>query len=1135
MFVAWAATGNVRAADAAAPGNGNDGNGLPLEAEREIRFETDRVTWLSLDVAPDGERFVLEVLGDLYTLPIAGGDAVPLTTGMAFDSQPAFSPDGTLVTFVSDRDGVEGVWVVNADGSDPRKITGSGDRLEFASPSFSPDGSHVVVSRSTWGLRTFELWAYAVAGGKGVQLTKAKAKASTPISQRHNALGANYAPDGRYLYYARKNGGFGYNLRFPQWQIARRDLVEGTEDVLTTAQGSAVRPVLSPDGQLLVYGTRYKQQTGLRLRNLVTGADRWLAYPVTHDDQESRFTRDLLPGYAFSPDGEAVFVPVDGRIRRISVADGASVEIPMRIEVAQALGPRLHFPYRIGVGPVKSRMIRDPDLSPDGTKLAFSAFTRIHVHDFETGDTTAVTRDGVAAFHPAWSADGRHLLYVTWDSSGGHVWRVRTNGRSPRQLTRTAGYYTDPVFSADGERIVALRSSSYERRKREFDFGAPVATELIWLPAGGGEPSSVRQARGLTSPHMGPDASRIYAYLTPGLFSSGTGGLVSMRYDGTDQQTIVRAKGPGIYSAEKPVPADAIRLSPDGRHALIQHANQLHVAALLSSHLRGLDVSIKSPSIPLAQLTDVGVDFFGWRGDTIFWTVGNSVYRRPLASVEFVAADDADAEDDDAETADEDDDNGVPHGVDASERVVADDGQTRAATDANDEAAQPDTIAEQHTSVTSEVIEVYRARYAPSGVVALVGATVLTMEAAAGASEPARMPPDGAVIDEATVVIEDDRILAVGEADTVDVPEGARIIDVSGDFIVPGYVDTHAHFRPSRRVLDLSNASFLANLAYGVTTGLDVQPATIDLLVYQDLVDAGLMTGPRVLSTGPGIFNNNDFESADHARAVLRRYREHYRVRNLKSYIAGSRKQRQWIAMAARELELMPTTEGSLDMKLDLTHVIDGFSGNEHNFPVVNLFEDTVQLVARSRLAYTPTLLVSYGGPWAETWFYTRENPHDDPKLNRYTPYDMIARRTLRTAWFHEDEYVFEALAEHAARIVRAGGQVGVGAHGQLQGLGYHWEMWALASGGMTPWETLRAATRQGAEIVGIDRDIGTVSGGKLADLLVLSANPLDDIRNTARIRHVVKGGIVYDAETLDQIWPEEKRLPDQWWWHEGP
>ncbi len=893
---------------------------------------------------------------------------------MAFASQPRVSPDGERVTFVSDRDGGENVWTIGADGNAAQKLSEGGKLVQFASPDFSPDGSHVIVSRTTWGLGTFELWAYHVDGGKGVQITEAKTNGNTAIAQRSNALGAIYSEDARYLYYARKNGGFGYNLTFPLWQIARRDLQSGDEDYLTQAQGSAFRPALSPDGRSLVYGTRFEQQTGLRRRDLETGKDEWLIYPVERDEQESRFTRDLLPGYAFTPDGEALIYTYQGKIRRQNLNDDSNHDIPFTAKVSQSLGARLYFPNRLGLGPVKARLLMGPELSPDGSKLAFSAFMQLHVYDFASAEIDTISPAGVSAFHPTWSPDGREIGFVSWANHGGHVWRVRANGRGkPKRLTETAGYYSDPAWSPDGERIFALRASSYDRLYRELDFGAPIGLYLVWFSSTGGAAELVVPSRGFRKPHFGPEADRIYLYQ-----GGGASGLTSIRFDGTDRRSHLTVKGPGIYGAEEDVAAADVRISPDGRHTLIHHANQLYVARLLNPFLQNLELSISDPSLPLARLTDIGADFFGWNQDSdgMFWSVGHEIYRRPLASVVF--------------------------------RSVAGNGAKGVAADSGE-------IAEAHDSVVSTSIDLYRPRYQPQGTLALVGATVISMVA------------DAPALEDAVVIVQNDRIKTVGPFSEVEIPADAHVLDVSGQFILPGFIDTHAHFRPLRRILDDQNWAFLANLAYGVTTGLDVQPSTTDIIAYEDLIDAGLMIGPRALSTGPGIFSNNEFVSADHAESVLRRYKDHYGVRNLKSYLAGDRKQRQYIVQAAEKLKLMPTTEGGLDMKLDMTHVIDGFSGNEHNFPLVNLYRDTVQLVARSGIAYTPTLLVNFGGPFAENYFYTRESPHRDAKLRRFMPANAIASRTLRTRWFLEEEYAFPQFAAQAAKIVRAGGRVGGG------------------------------------------------------------------------------------------------------------
>ncbi len=1102
---------------------------LPLAGERTIAFETEAVTWLSLDVSPDGTTLLIEAVGDLYTLPVTGGAATRITAGMAFDSQPRYSPDGKRIVFVSDRDGTEDVWLANADGSDAKNLTTAGSQVEFASPAWAPDGSHIVVSRTHWGLGTFELWAYHVDGGAGVQITKAKRAPNAPVRDRANALGPVYSPDGRYLYYARKSGGFGYNLQLPLWQIARRDLIDGAEDILTQARGSAMRPLLSPDGSTLVYATRHEGESGLRHKDLTTGEERWLAWPAQRDEQESRFTRDLFPGYAFAPDGSGVFYTAAGGIRRVDMATGAVADVPFTLKVDQALGPSLYAPYRLGIGPVKARLARGLAPSPDGEHMAFSALGTVYVRDAASGEHRAVTAPDVAAFQPAWSPDGRWLAYVTWSRQGGHIWRLRATGRgAPQRLTERAAFYRDPAWSPDGDRIVALRAAGSERRHREWDFGALVGLDVVWLPARGGAAQVVLPARGARQPHFGPEADRIYLYQSGELFArNGTSALLSVRYDGTDRRAHFGLKGPGIYYAENDVPAQDVALSPDGRHVLAIHANQLYVAKLVNRNLANVQTSVRTPSVPLARITDVGVDEAAWSADgtEIHWSVGNRFHARPLASIDFAAKDAPNGHDngDDKEPS-EAKGEAAPAEVEAGAQASAAEAPTEPAAD-----AEPTPLAEDHEAVTSFAVTVYRPRHEPEGVLALAGATVISM-----ADEPDGEGIAPAIAD-AVVVIENDRIAAVGRRGEVAIPAASRVIDVSGHFIVPGYVDTHAHFRVMRDVLDHDNWAFLANLAYGVTTGLDVQPSTVDILAYQDLIDAGAVLGPRTLSTGPGIFNDNRFRSREHAHAVLSRYKDHYRVRNLKAYIAGNRKQRQWLAQAAKALGLMPTTEGSLDMKLDITHIIDGMSGNEHNFPVLDLHPDIVQLTARSGIAYTPTLLVAYGGPAAETHYFVHESPRDDAKLNRFMPRHILDAKTLRGPWAHPDEHVFGRIAAQAAKILRAGGRVGVGSHGQLQGLGYHWELWALASGGLTPAEALLAATRHGAEIIGVAQDIGSIVPGKLADLVILSADPLADIKHSDDIAYVVKNGEMFVGDTLDQVWPDEAPLPMQWWWELGP
>ncbi|MBK6486221.1 MAG: PD40 domain-containing protein [Gemmatimonadetes bacterium] len=263
---------------------------LPLEAARHLRYTATKGSWMSVDVSPDGQRIALDLLGDLYTIPMAGGSATRLTSGMAHDAQPRWSPDGKRIAFISDRSGGNNVWVIGADGRDTLQLSKTTDDM-FVSPEWTPDGKYVAVTRSVTGAP--KIFLYHVDGGAGIQVIREPAPQS--------ALGAAFTPDGRYLWYATRQGVFSYNQIFPSYQLAAYDRELGTTTTMTARYGAAFRPAISPDGKWLTYGSRYEEKTGLRLRDLTTGEERWLAYPIQRDNQEVMLEIDALPGYDFTP------------------------------------------------------------------------------------------------------------------------------------------------------------------------------------------------------------------------------------------------------------------------------------------------------------------------------------------------------------------------------------------------------------------------------------------------------------------------------------------------------------------------------------------------------------------------------------------------------------------------------------------------------------------------------------------------------------------------------------------------------------------------------------------------------------------------------------------------------------------
>ena len=1165
---------------------------LPLEAARHANFSATTGTWMSLDVSPDGQRIVFDMLGDLYTMPIAGGKATPLTSGMAFDAQPRFSPDGQKVVFVSDASGGDNVWTVSLDLLDTTQVT-RGNGALYVSPEWTPDGEYIVASRSGGLGGVAKINQYKAEGGSPIPLIRGPAQLKT--------LGAAFAPDGQTMWFAGRTGDWEYNALMPQYQLFRYDRKTGEQQLMTNRYGSGFRPAVSPDGKWLVYGSRYNAKTGLRIRDLTTGDERWLAYPVQRDDQESRAPLDVLPGYAFMPDSRAIVVSYGGEIWRVPVDGSAGARIPFEVAVKLDVGPEVKFAYRMDTTAMMiARQIRNPVVSPNGNQVAFTAVDRLYLASVTGASPRRLTTTDIGEYHPVWSPDGQWVAYITWnDVTGGHIMKVPASGNGqPVQLTQIPALYYNLAWSPDGQRIVATRGAARDLQEIAT-FGGPIGANFIWVPAAGGAVTTIAPNGFRDVAHFGPGSDRIYAY-------SFLEGLVSFRWDGTDVKQHLRVLGTsvntgvpqeihpreeflprrlapmtasvldgGALEAGGPPPAGLVMMSPTGKMALAQVGNQIYTIELTDIGGPAPTVTAAAPQaspLPMRQLTDIGGEFPSWSrdGSKVYWAIGNAFSSYDLRRIEFI---------EDSTKAAKLEAAGIMKGVRAKLDTLK---QVRTLTDSlkKAETTVPDSLTAKLVRLRADSVQVkadslIRAadslRVLADSVRALADSVRAGQDTAKADTTKAvyqpierrfrvelpRDIPRGTavlrggravtmkgkeIIENADILIRDNRIVAIGPRDSVEVPADARVIDVSGKTLIPGFVDTHYHAQwLVPEIHPTQTWQYLTNLAFGVTTTRDPQTGSTDVLSYQDRVESGGMVGPRIYSTGPGVFINENVRDLDHAKDILKRYSEYYDTKTLKMYMTGNRQQRQWIIMAAKEQKIMPTTEGGLDFKLDMTHAIDGYSGVEHSLPIAPIFPDVMELFKASQTTNSPTLLVSYGGPFGENWFYTHENPHENDQVRRFMPESHLDDKTRRKGsgsggspgpegWFHDDEYVFSKHAEWVKLLIEGGGRAAVGSHGQFQGLGYHWELWAMGSGGLSTHDALRAATIYGAEAIGFDKDVGSLEVGKMADILVLDADPLADLRNSTKLQYVVKNGRVYEAATLNEIWPRQRVMPAQPW-----
>ncbi len=1023
-----------------------------------FKLDTNEGTWMNLDVSPDGKTIVFDLLGDIYKMPISGGKATILRSGLAYEVQPRFSPNGKYISFTSDAEGGNNIWVMTADGKNAKSITKEKYRL-LNNAVWTPDGKSLVARKhytSTRSVGAGEMWQYPLSGSAGLKLTKRK-------NDQQDVNDPSISSDGKYLYYAEDMypGGFFQYNKDPNKQIyviKRYDFKTGKIKQITGGPGGAARPIISKNGKLLAFVKRVRTKSVLYIHELETGKEWPIYHDLNKDQSEAWAVFGVYPHFTFTKNDKEIVFWTGGKINKINVATKQLTNIPFQVNEKIKLAKTHRVKRKVFEESFTSKMIKDVKTSPDGKSIVFTSLGHIYKKDLPNGTPKRITNLTDFEAEPNFSPDGKSILFVTWnDAELGAVYKVNTNGSSLQKLTSVKGIYRTPSFDNSGSKIV------YRKEGGNGDQGFDYSTKTGLYIANANGNNHKKIADGGEFPQFSADNKRIF-FQSGGSFMGGlTKRLQSIDLNGKNQRSHFVSK-----LANRLVP------SKDNKWISFIHLHKLYVSPMI---LNGSEINLdaNTKSFKVESLSkNAGINLhWSSSNDKVHWTLGDEYFSKSIVN-----------------------NTGDPF---AKSNVVAD----------------SNTGIKVGLTANSDV---------PEGRVAFTNARLITMKG-------------NQIIENGTIVIYKNKIEKIGKSSSVSVPAGAKTYDMKGKTIMPGIVDVHAHVGAFRNGLSTQKHwQFYANLAYGVTTSHDPSVNTAAAFTLEELQRKGLTVGPRMFSTGFILYGaEGDFKAVvnnlDDARFAIARTKA-FGAKSVKSYNQPRREQRQQIMQAARELGVNVVPEGGSNFYSNMSMIFDGHTGIEHNIPVAPVYNDVLSLWKNSKTGYTPTLVVNYAGMSGEYYWYQKSNVWKNKKLLKYTPRHVIDPRSRHRTMVPDEEYYNGHLltSRTVTDLSKLGVKANVGAHGQLQGLGAHWELWMLQQGGMSNHNALKAATINGAEYIGVGDELGSLQKGKLADLIIMDKNPLENIQNTNSVIYTMINGRLFDTSTMNEVGNyNKKRSPFYW------
>ncbi|MGB1199083.1 MAG: amidohydrolase family protein [Thalassotalea sp.] len=583
----------------------------PQGVFKTANIDVTQGTWMNIDISPDGKTLVFDLLGDIYTLPIEGGEATPLMTDIAWQMQPRFSPDGKHIAFTSDEDGGDNLWIMKADGSDGKAVSSENFRL-LNSPAWSPDGNYLIGRKhftSGRSLGAGEVWLYHKTGGSGVKLTK------RPNDQKDLGEPA-FSPDGKYVYFsqdATPGKTFHYSKDSVKgiYKIKRMELETGEIKTIISGKGGAIRPTPSSDGKTLAFISRDDFQSNLYLYDLASGKQTLVYEGLERDMQETWAIHGVYPTMAWTPDNKGLVFWVDGKIHHLNIATKKAEVVPFHVKAEKKIQQALRFKQNLDQNDFDLKMLRDIEVSPNGKKAVFEALGHIYVQDLNNGKAKRLTKQkDHFEFNPSFSRDGKKITYVSWDDKKlGQVKVVSARGGKSRTITQEKGKYIEPSFSPDGKKVVYRKIHGGAIMNPDWGLNSGVYV----VNSKGGKPSLVTNY-GL-QPHFANRSDRIYFTR-----NGKTPHFMRIDLDGQHEQKLYQGKFATEY-----------KVSPDGNYLAFAERFNVFVTPLVE---RGevINIGPSAKNLPVEKLSLRAGEGINWNSDSneIYWSLGNELHQAKI-------------------------------------------------------------------------------------------------------------------------------------------------------------------------------------------------------------------------------------------------------------------------------------------------------------------------------------------------------------------------------------------------------------------------------------------------------------------------------------------------------------------------